>query len=128
MNQIVDICQIFKPIGMNIVTKGTLFFTKVIMKATYLNNVNYGYIKIECSFIRINMATYKSINAFMKYDMDLVEKSFMEDKYILSTKTDPTAICDPNFGSFNTFSCTLSLTIPIGSCTKEVYNSHFCVA
>ena len=44
------------------------------MKVTYLNNVNYGYIKIECSFIRINMATYKSINAFMKYDMDLFER------------------------------------------------------
>ena len=47
-----NICQILKPIGMNIVTKGTLVYTIVIMKATYLNNVVYGYIKVECSLIQ----------------------------------------------------------------------------
>jgi len=48
----VDICQILQPIGMNIVTKGTLVCTIVIMKVTYLNNVVYGYIKVECFLIR----------------------------------------------------------------------------
>jgi len=48
----VDICQILKPIGMNIVMKGTLVCTIVIMKVKYLNNVVYGYIKVECSLIQ----------------------------------------------------------------------------
>jgi len=35
---------------MNIVTKGIIVCTIVIMKATYLNNVVYGYIKVESHF------------------------------------------------------------------------------
>jgi len=36
--------------GMNIVRKGKFVCTIVIMKATYLNNVVYGYIKVESHF------------------------------------------------------------------------------
>ena len=51
MNEMVYICQILKPIGMNIVTKGTLVCAIVIMKVTYLNNVVYDYIQVEYSLI-----------------------------------------------------------------------------
>jgi len=75
------------------------------------------------------MSTYNNINAFMKYDMELFEKRVLwKLNTFLNTKTDPTSICDPNSGSFNTFACTLALTISVGSYNKEVYNSHFCVA
>ena len=61
--------------------------------------------------------------------MELFEKRVLwKLNTFLNTKTDPTSICDPNSGSFNTFACTLALTISVGSYNKEVYNSHFCVA
>jgi len=75
------------------------------------------------------MATYNNINAFMKCDMELFEKRVLwKINTFFSTKTDPTAISDPNSESFKTFACTFALTILVGSCNKEVYNSHFCVA
>ena len=75
------------------------------------------------------MTTYNNINDFMKYEMDLFEKRVLwKINTFFSTKTDPTAICDPNFGSFNTFACTLALIVPVGSCNKDVYNSNFVVA